>query len=219
VRTWGVVAVLCAVVLCAVVLLGGCTDEQTITVSGCVFDARDGSPIQHAELRVLPRMETALLRKVRVHEGWFVLGGLLAGDTVHVTADGCIDAQFVVTSGAQGAIAQRLRRDVWLDPVMDTAWTADGPVDATLFLDRTQAARKKLSRNEVRVVARALLPDARIRTMTLLEVGEREEWMIEVGIGHAAATLYLDARSGVLRSAESNDRLLDRRLQQMLRAE
>lgn len=206
------------IVLCVLMIIGGCTEDQSITISGRVLDARSGAPVREAELRVLPCMETALLRKVRTHEGWFVLWELTAGDTVLVSADGCVDDRFVVDPLREGSSAMRQRRDVWLDPVMDTAWTAEGPVDAALFLDRTQAARKKLSRNEARVAARDLLPDARIRTMTLLEVGDREEWMIEISIGHADATLYLDARSGALRSAESDDRLLDRRLQ-LLRAE
>lgn len=207
------------IVLCMLMILGGCTEDQSITTSGRVLDARSGAPVREAELRVLPSVDAAPLRKVRTHEGWFVVAGVSAGDTVLVSADGCVDQRFVVDPLREGSTVMRQRRDVWLDPAMDTAWTAEGPVDAALFLDRTQAARKKLSRNEARVAARDLLPDARIRSMTLLEVGEQEEWMVEISIGHADATLYLDARSGVLRSADSDDRLLDRRLQQLLRAE
>lgn len=207
------------VVLCVLVLLGGCTEEQPISVSGRVLDGRNGTPAREAELRVLPAVVAAPVRTLQAHEGWFVVVGLWPGDTVLVSVDGCVDQRFVVDPLREGSTVMRQRRDLWLDPVMDTAWTAEGPVDAALFLDRTQAARKKLSRNEARVAARDLLPDARIRSMTLLEVGEQEEWMIEISIGHADATLYLDARSGVLRSAESDDRPLDRRLQQLLRAE
>lgn len=207
------------VALCAAVLLGGCFEEPAITISGRVFDARDGEPAGDAALRVLPSAAGAPVRKLRTHAGWFVVGGLSPGDSVHVTADGCVDAWFVVAPAPRGASAWRQRRDVWLDRVIDTAWTADGPVDASLFLERTQAARKKLSRNEARTAARSILPDARIRTMALVEVEEREEWMIELSIGHADATIYIDARSGALRSVESDDRLLDRRLQQLLREE
>lgn len=213
--------------VCCILLVAGCTDDVRITLSGRVFDARSGAPVDDAELQVhagpaslaahAPASRAARTR--RTQDGWYVLPDLLAGDTVRVGADGYLAVHVVVAPPASRTDAMRRRHDVWLDPVIDTAWTADGPVDASTLLERAQAARKKLSPNEVRLAARRLLPDARIRTMALVEVGGGEEWMIEVTIGHAEATIYLDARLGVLRSVESDDRLLDRRLQQLLRGD
>ena len=216
-----------AVVLCCILLAGGCSEDPGITLAGRVFDARSGAPVDDVELQVLagPASRAAhapasiAARTRRTQDGWYVLPDLRAGDTVHVGADGYLAVHVVVAPPASRTDAMRRRHDVWLDPVIDTAWTADGPVDASTLLERAQAARKKLSPNEVRLAARRLLPDARIRTMALVEVGEGEEWMIEVTIGHAEATIYLDARLGVLRSVESDDRLLDRRLQQLLRGD
>ncbi len=205
---------------CCAVALWSCGSEETVSCAGRVLDAGSGLAVDSATLRVQRTPAERGRTQTRVHDGWYVLENLLPGDTVRVTASGFHDTSFVVdalTAHAPQHTPSSVRRDVWLAPVLDTAWTADGPVDAAVFLEGMQAVRKKLSVNETRMIARRLLPGARIRSLSLIEVGEGEEWMVTVTIGHAEGTLYINALSGALRSAESEDHQLDRRLQDLLR--
>lgn len=197
------------VTLAAVVILSivGC-NRTRYSVTGRVMNARNGEPVASATVAAKSR---DTLRTQTGDNGYYVLAGLARLDTLVVSAGGYVRTVVAVDYSAQNV--QGMRRDVYLEPGVDTAFTAAGPVDADVFLENSGLKRKKLSLNEARLALVTEIPGARVRKGALVKVGDDEEWLFEMKIGRAMASVYLDAYTGRIRSIESDDPTMDRALQ------
>lgn len=193
--------------LCALGLATGCAREE-YSVTGCVRNARNGEPIAGATIAACSR---DTLRTQTGREGYYVLPGVLRRDTILVSAGGYKPSSYVAVF-SMGA-ARSGKHDVYLEPDVDTAFTSAGPVDARIFLESESLKQKKLSWNEARLILVDEFPGARVRKGALVVVSGEEEWLCEIKIGHASASVYMDARSGKIRSIESDDPTMDRTLQ------
>lgn len=190
----------------AIAACAGCRHETGITVTGRIADAGTGSPLGGA---VVARVGSDTASTCAGRDGYYALAGLRAGDTLRVLADGYHVALLAVPDTA----ATAMRRDLYLDPTPDTAYTASGPVDASIYLDNAGLYRKKLSINEARLLLAEKFPGMRVYNGSLVSVNDREEWLFDMTYGKASASVYIDAHSGVVRSIESDDPNLDRKLQ------
>ncbi|MDH7515307.1 MAG: PepSY domain-containing protein [Bacteroidota bacterium] len=197
----------CAAVLLAV--FASCMQSPPPRLTGRVTDRATGEGIEGVRIRVGDR------EGVSVRDGSYVVDSVHAGDTVRLARDGYAAANtvLVVERNEKGVFF----RNFEMDKLCDTAYTAAGPVDAELFLGDARLVKKKLSPNEARAAVIALFPDAKVPRGSLVVVDGREEWVFDLRFGHASATLFLDARTGEIRSIQSDDPNLDRKLQEMVR--
>lgn len=188
-----------------------CGEQEKTILTGRVIDAKTGDGIDSAQLASKSQSSVTTLSS---SDGYYVLEGFRKDDTVVVLKAGYHPAVFA--SGVLFANVNRPTRDVYLDPIIDTAFTPSGPVDASLFLESTSLRRKKLSLNEARRILNERLPQLRFRKGMLVTVNNEQEWMFESNYGHALVIVYLNALTGRLRSIESDDPLIDRRLQEFV---
>jgi hypothetical protein len=191
-------------------LLAGCGRETGITVTGRVADAATGAPLPGA--RVVCRREPGApppMATVSGPQGWYAVAELRPGDTLRVDAERYRPVSFIVPRAAPGT----LRQDFYLTAMPDTAWTAAGPMDASFFLDNSGLKRKKLSVNEARIMLTEKFPGVRVYNGSLVSVSDHEEWLFELRFGRSSASAYMDAYTGEIRSIESDDPNLDRKLQ------
>ena len=189
-------------------LLAACGHRQPYAVTGRIMNAVNGTPVSDATVHA--RSHDSLV-SYSGGNGYYILSGLKRRDTVDVSAEGYSRSTFVVqftTTGNPNDL-----HDVYLEPGVDTAFTAGGPVDASVFFNNPDRKQKKLSLNEVRWIVTKRFPGARIRKGALVKVSDRDEWLFEVRLGRASASVYLDAYSGSIRSIESDDPTLDKKLQ------
>jgi hypothetical protein len=193
--------------LLAAILAGGC-DRQPYSVTGRVMNARNGVPIAGATIAARSRDTLATQAGTG---GYYVLAGILRRDTIDVSAGGYLRSTFIVRFELKDPHGRK--QDVYLEPDVDTAYTAAGPVDASIFFDNSGLKRKKLSLNEARLVLSEEFPGARIRKGALVNVSDAEEWLFEMKIGRASASVYVDAYTGKIKSIESDDPTFDRTLQ------
>ena len=194
-------------IILAALLMAGCSREQN-SVTGRVINARTGEPV--AEATVAARSTDTLVTQTG-KGGYYVLSGLLRRDTVDVSAGGYKPSVFVAVFPLGGT--HNRKQDVYLEPDVDTAFTSAGPVDARVFFENQGLKQKKLSLNEARLIVSGEFPGARVRKGTLVVVSEAEEWLFEMKIGRASASVYVDAYTGKIRSIESDDPTMDRMLQ------
>jgi hypothetical protein len=199
----GIVAMLFVLALST----AGC-DRQVYSVTGRIMNARTNEPVADATI-IARSPDTSVAHSGK--GGYYVLAGLLRRDTVDVSAGGFKREQFVVAFTLNGPTSRK--QDVYLEPDVDTAYTSGGPVDASFFLDQPGLKPKKLSMNEARLRLAEEFPDVRIRKGALVQVGESEEWLFELKMGRASASVYLDAHTGKITSIESDDPTMDRELQ------
>jgi hypothetical protein len=199
------------VLCCVAALLGGCSKQEQVTLAGRVTDARSGEGIGNALISV----GSAAVRSARTgKEGWYVLLEPADGDTIAITCGG-YQRRIAVLQFASDERA-KLLRNFTLEPNPDTAFTAMGPVDAAQFFEGDQVQRKKLSLNEARLVVQTKFPGCRVYKGSLVNVSDHEEWLFDVKLGRASAAVYLDIFSGEIRSIESDDPNMDRKLQEMI---
>jgi hypothetical protein len=200
---------ICSIIF-AMTVITGCHQERQKVMTGRVVDSISGEGLDGALLTTLPEPSIFVTSS---KDGYFVLEGLSSMDTILVTREGYETTRLFA---ADHESVETIRRDIYLRPVADTAYTSSGPVDASLFLENEQLKRKKLSLNEGRRVATATFPMVRFRKGSLVKVNNLEEWMFEGVLGHAQVVVYINALTGEIRSVESDDILTDRRLQELL---
>jgi uncharacterized membrane protein YkoI len=199
------------VCIALLVFIAACAKEEPATLTGRVTDARSGAGVGDALLTLGSGGE----RSARTgRDGWYVAQNPRDGDTVTLTCGG-YQARVAVLQFAADE-RTRVLRNYTMEPNPDTAFTAMGPVDASMFLDNDQVRRKKLSLNEARLIVQEKFPGCRVYKGSLVRVSEEEEWLFDVKLGRASAAVYIDAISGEIRSIESDDPNVDRKLQEMI---
>jgi len=186
-----------------------CARQTPDSLTGKVLDAGTGEGIPEALVSVGARAART------VADGSYSVDSVCAGDTVRVSCGGYATLRTVLET-EKGEFSPYLR-NFELRKNRDTAFTAGGPVDASIFLEDGSLKPKKLSPNEARIIVLRAFPGVRVSRGSLLKVNESEEWVFDLRIGRAYATVFLDAHSGEIRSVESDDPNVDRRLQEMLR--
>lgn len=200
-----------SVALCLLLLIGACARQERITLAGRVTDARSGEGVGNALLTLGPgARDTARTGR----EGWYVVLSPVDGDTIAITCGG-YQRRIAVLQFASDETT-KLLRNFALEPNPDTAFTAMGPVDAAQFFEGDQVQRKKLSLNEARLIIQQKFPGCRVYKGSLVKVSDHEEWLFDVKLGRASAAVYLDIFSGEIRSIESDDPNMDRKLQDMV---
>ncbi|MBL0176917.1 MAG: hypothetical protein IPP94_16940 [Ignavibacteria bacterium] len=192
-------------------LLAACAKQEPVTLTGRVTDAVSGAGVGDALLTLGSGGD----RHARTgRDGWYVAQHPRDGDTVTITCGGYQPRVAVLQFAADERL--RMLRNYTMDPNPDTAFTAMGPVDASMFLDNDQVRRKKLSLNEARFIVQEKFPGCRVVKGSLVRVSDVEEWLFDVKLGRASAAVYIDATSGEIRSIESDDPNMDRKLQEMI---
>jgi hypothetical protein len=192
-------------------LLASCSRDDKLTVTGRVRNSVTGEPIPNASIS---RLTSDSVLAYSGRDGFFTAVGIRPGDTLQAYGEGFHQSLFALPTSA--VAGKPLLHEFYLDPRPDTAYTASGPVDASVFLDNSQLKRKKLSINEARIILTQKFEGARVYKGTLVTVSEKEEWLFELKFSRASASVYLDAYSGEIRSIESDDPNLDKKLQSMI---
>ncbi len=193
---WGLVAV----------LLAACGSGERDVRGRVVHEGRDEGI---AGAWIAPKAERG--RAVRTDpDGWFRVRCLRETDSLYVRAEGFRPVAVALPSQE----SQELR--ISLLPLADTAYTSAGAVDARVFLQSPRLTHKRLSPNEARAIVRTLFPGMRIRNGDIVDVGDDQEWYFEVIDGRAVVRVYLDQWTGDLRSLDSDDPVVDRRLRIMM---
>ncbi len=194
-------------ILCcaAAALLTSCGDPPAPVVTGAVTDARSGDALADARIHATGRSTRSS------RDGYYMLEGVGAGDTLLVTRPGYESSTLILR--AEPGEGLKLLRNVTLARIPDTAYTATGPVDVEAFLENRDLTPKKLSPNEARLRVMEKFPGYKISRGQLVKVSGNEEWLFDMRTGRASVTVYIDAHSGAVRSLESDDPNLDRKLQ------
>ena len=134
-------------ILCcaAAALLTSCGDPPAPVVTGAVTDARSGDALADARIHATGRSTRSS------RDGYYMLEGVGAGDTLLVTRPGYESSTLILR--AEPGEGLKLLRNVTLARIPDTAYTATGPVDVEAFLENRDLTPKKLSPNQARNAA------------------------------------------------------------------
>jgi len=195
----------------SMLLIAGCQENESVTVTGRVRDSRTGKGLEG----ILIVATTSAKSTRSGGNGYYVLSEIIRPDTIIASDTGYVEYTFSMQRDSLSG--NRILHNIYLDMQPDTAFTAGGPVDASLFLEHPELMPKKLSRNEAREAVRKLIPEARVRYSELVLVNGKEEWLFEFRYGKAYAAVYIGAYTGDIRSIESEDPGVDKRLQKYVR--
>jgi len=200
-----------AIISFLLLMLSSCRQDENVTLTGRILDEKTGEGIEHV---VLFTTRDSSVFTESGKGGYFSLAGIHKKDTLTF-----LHALYFTRSASWSGTPDAnsiVLIDYYLTPHPDTAYTTTGPIKASEFLDHIGVHRKKLSPNEARSLVRKKLPDVKITGMQLVRVGESEEWLFDLQFGHTSASLYLNAQTGEIRSIESDDPVLDKKLQRLL---